>query len=118
MLLVTFFVKFYKATNFFYCMNVVFVGVQGSGKGTQAKVIAKEKGFVHISTGDLLRGATGELKEKVDDVMNSGGLISDDLMLDILKERMTEDDCEKGIILDGFPRNLEQSGISDQYQYL
>jgi adenylate kinase len=94
-------------------MNVIFVGVQGSGKGTQAKVIAKEMGLCHISTGDLLRGVTGELKEKVDSVINAGQLVSNDLILDILKKRMGEDDCRDGIILDGFPRNLEQAKLLD-----
>jgi adenylate kinase len=92
-------------------MNIIFIGVQGSGKGTQAKIISQKTGFCHISTGDLLRGAKGELKEKVDFVMNSGALLPDDLMLQILKERMKKDDCQKGIILDGFPRNLEQAKL-------
>lgn len=94
-------------------MNLIFVGVQGSGKGTQAKLIAETTGLCHISTGDLLRSATGELKEKVDSAMNSGELVSDSLMLEILKKRIKENDCEKGIILDGFPRNIEQAKLLD-----
>jgi len=92
---------------------VVFVGLAGSGKGTQAKLVAKETGLAHISTGDLLRGATGELKEQVDEVINSGRLIPNDLMLHILNERIQKPDCRAGIILDGFPRNLEQAKLLD-----
>lgn len=90
-------------------MKLVFIGPQGSGKGTQAKIIAEKLGLVHISTGDLLRGATGELKEKIDEYMLKGELIPDELMIRILNKRISEPDCEKGFILDGFPRNLKQA---------
>lgn len=90
-------------------MKLVFIGPQGSGKGTQAKLLAAKLGVAHISTGDLLRNARGELKEKIENVINSGKLISDELMLDILKKRLKEEDCNKGFILDGFPRNLKQA---------
>jgi adenylate kinase len=92
-------------------MNIIFVGVQGSGKGTQAKIVAEKMGLCHISTGDLLRDATGELGERVKKIIADGNLISDKLMLDILRERMSLGDCENGIILDGFPRNLEQAKL-------
>jgi len=95
-------------------MNVIFVGIQGSGKGTQAKVVAEKMGLCHISTGDLLRSSTGELKAQVDKIIDGGGLFSDELTLEILKERMRKDDCRNGIILDGFPRNLEQAKLLDQ----
>ena len=95
-------------------MILDFVGVQGSGKGTQAKIISKKLELAHISTGDLLRGIQGELKEKVDSIINEGKLIPNDLMLQILKERMKSPDCEKGIILDGFPRNIEQARDLDK----
>lgn len=87
----------------------VFIGVQGSGKGTQAKIIAEKIGLCHISTGDLFRNCEGKLKEKLDSYMNAGKLIPNELVLEILKTRIAKSDCDKGIILDGFPRNLEQA---------
>lgn len=89
------------------------MGVQGSGKGTQAKIIAKERGLCHISTGDLLRETVGELKARVDEIINAGNMVSDELMFDILNKRMESGDCNLGIILDGFPRNLKQAKILD-----
>ena len=94
-------------------MNVIFVGVQGSGKGTQAKIVAKEMGLYHISTGDLLRSSTGELKKRVDELIDAGRLAPSELVIDILKKRMEDEDCRDGIILDGFPRNLEQAEFLD-----
>jgi adenylate kinase len=90
-------------------MIILFMGVQASGKGTQAKIIAEKKGLVHISTGDLVRGASGELKKKMDEYMAKGALVPDELILELLKERMKQPDCKKGIILDGYPRNLAQA---------
>jgi adenylate kinase len=90
-------------------MNLLFVGVQASGKGTQAEIISKELGLAHISTGDLLRQVTGELKKEIESYTSKGELIPDVLMLKVLKERLSEEDCKKGFILDGFPRNLEQA---------
>lgn len=87
----------------------LFVGVQGSGKGTQAKIVAKEKGYCHISTGDLFRSLSGELKEKVDEYINSGKLVPDSVVLEMVKERISKPDCEAGVILDGFPRNIFQA---------
>jgi len=95
-------------------MKIVFIGVQGSGKGTQAKVIAQKLGLVHISTGDLFRGAKGEEKAKLDSYMNSGKLVPDTLVLEILKKRLDEADAQKGFILDGFPRNIEQAKALDE----
>ncbi len=93
---------------------IIFIGIQGSGKGTQAKIVSEKLNLAHISTGDLLRNASGQLKKQVDFYMQKGELISDDLMLKILKQRMQEKDCKKGIILDGFPRNLEQAFALDK----
>ena len=95
-------------------MNILFVGPQGSGKGTQAQVIALQLHLAHISTGDLLRSATGDLKKEIDLVINSGKLVSDDLILKILKARLLESDAQKGFILDGFPRNLAQALALDK----
>jgi len=90
-------------------MIILFIGPQASGKGTQAKIIAKEKNLAHISTGNLLRAAQGKLKEKIDFYILKGSLVPDELILKLLKERMKQPDCENGIILDGYPRNLEQA---------
>ena len=91
------------------------MGPQGSGKGTQAKIISEELGIVHISTGDLFRGLTkGELKEEVDSYINSGNLVPDKVTIKILKERISKEDCKKGFILDGFPRNVAQADLLDE----
>ena len=89
-------------------MNLVFIGPQASGKGTQAKIVAQKLGLVHISTGDLVRGAKGDLKIKIDSYIHKGNLVPDALMIEILKKRL-EDENGKGFILDGFPRNLVQA---------
>lgn len=90
-------------------MVILFIGAQASGKGTQAKIIAKKKGFAHISTGDLLREATGQLKEKIESYTLKGNLVPDELILELLEERLNKPDCKKGVILDGYPRNLKQA---------
>jgi adenylate kinase len=90
-------------------MIILFVGVQASGKGTQAKIIAEKKGFAHISTGDLLRDAKGELKKLADSAILQGALVPSKIIISLLKERLKQPDCKKGVILDGFPRNLEQA---------
>ena len=95
-------------------MNLIFVGVQGSGKGTQAKLISNELGLAHISTGDLLRDAKGELRKRVDSYIEKGNLVPDALILEILKERLNKKEGDNGIILDGFPRNLEQARALDK----
>lgn len=93
-------------------MNIIFIGIQGSGKGTQAKIISEKLKIPHISTGDLLRSAQGELKQEIDSYMLQGKLIPDELMLKILKE--TLDKADNGFILDGFPRNIEQAKALDK----
>lgn len=90
-------------------MIILFAGAQGSGKGTQAKIIAEKLKIAHISTGDLLRNVKGELKEKTDFYITKGELVPDNLIIRILKERIKEKDCKDGFILDGFPRNLKQA---------
>jgi len=90
-------------------MRIVFLGPQGSGKGTQAKIISEILNVPHISTGDLLRNVEGELKTKVDEYILGGRLVPDELISEILKERILKPDCKKGFILDGFPRNLKQA---------
>jgi len=95
-------------------LNLLFVGIQGSGKGTMAKIMSAKFGLCHISTGDLLRNASGELKKEIDEHMNSGKLVPDELMLKVLKEKLDKPECSVGVILDGFPRNLKQAEELDK----
>ncbi|MDP2947660.1 MAG: nucleoside monophosphate kinase [Nanoarchaeota archaeon] len=81
------------------------------GNGTQAKIIAEKFGIKHISTGDLLRNATVELKEEVDSYINGGNLVPDELIFRILKDKI---DGLDGFILDGFPRNLKQAEMLER----
>lgn len=93
-------------------MRIVFLGAPGSGKGTQAKKLMDEYGLPQISTGDLLRAAVAagtELGQKAKAAMDAGELVTDDIVLGIIAERLAEDDCSKGFILDGYPRNLQQA---------
>ena len=95
-------------------MNLIFIGPQGSGKGTQAKLLAEELSIPHISTGDLFRSLTqGKLKEEIDSYINKGSLVPDELTVELLKQRILEKDCKKGFILDGFPRTLHQAELLD-----
>lgn len=93
-------------------MKLIFIGPPGSGKGTQAKQLAVRHGVPHISTGDILREAVAEgteLGKKAAPIMAAGGLVPDDLMVGIIKDRLAKDDAKKGFILDGFPRTVEQA---------
>ncbi len=90
-------------------MNIIFIGIQGSGKGTQAKEVAKELNLVSISIGELLRNTTNDLGDKIHEFQNDGALAPDYLTIQALQERIIQDDCENGIILDGFPRNINQA---------
>lgn len=93
-------------------MKLVLIGCPGAGKGTQAKVLSKHFGIAHISTGDLLREELKnetELGLKIKDIMNSGGLVSDEIVTTLLANRIEKDDCKKGYILDGYPRNVSQA---------
>jgi adenylate kinase len=96
--------------------NLVLLGPPGAGKGTQAKELSSRLGIPHISTGDMLREAVREgtpLGLKAKAVMESGGLVSDELLTGIVKERLAKPDCAPGFILDGYPRNLSQAAILD-----
>jgi len=95
-------------------MKLIFVGPQGCGKGTQAKIISEKMGIAHISTGDLLRGLSGELKKEADSFMLAGKLVPDEFIIKILKQRLMQKDCAKGFILDGFPRNIAQAKELDK----
>ena len=93
-------------------MNIVLVGPPGAGKGTQAERLSSEMGLPRITTGDLFRQAVSQgtpLGIKVKTVMESGQLVSDDLVLALVEERLSKSDCSKGFILDGFPRTLVQA---------
>lgn len=93
-------------------MRVILLGAPGAGKGTQAQFIMEKYGIPQISTGDMLRAAVKagtELGLKVKDIMATGGLVSDDLIIALVKERIQEDDCAKGFLFDGFPRTIPQA---------
>ena len=97
-------------------MNIVLLGAPGAGKGTQAQKLVAEYGLAHISTGDLLRAAIKEgskLGKKAKGYMDEGKLVPDDLVIDLVKERLEADDAQKGFILDGFPRNTAQAVALD-----
>lgn len=94
-------------------MRIVLLGAPGSGKGTQAALLVKEWGLTHISSGELLRSAAKagtELGLKAKSIIDRGELVSDDIMLGLIKERLSLPDVEGGFILDGYPRNIVQAG--------
>lgn len=97
-------------------MNIVLLGAPGAGKGTQAQRLVAEYGVAHISTGDLLRAAVkaqSELGVAAKKYMDAGELVPDQLVIDLVKERLSADDAKKGFILDGFPRNTTQAVTLD-----
>lgn len=97
-------------------MNIVLLGAPGAGKGTQAQKLVAEYGLAHISTGDLLRAAVkaqSELGVKAKEYMDAGQLVPDQLVIDLVKERLSADDAKAGFILDGFPRNTAQAVTLD-----
>jgi adenylate kinase len=97
-------------------VNVLLLGPQGSGKGTQAKRIQAEYGIPHIATGEILRAAMEEgteLGRKVKPIVDSGQLVPDDLMIDLIRDRLMEPDADRGFILDGFPRTPPQAHALD-----
>ena len=93
-------------------MRIILFGPPGCGKGTQATFISESLSIPHLSTGDMLRSAVSsgsEIGLKAKNIMESGGLVSDQIVLSIVEERIAKDDCEKGFILDGFPRTVNQA---------
>jgi len=97
-------------------MRIVLLGAPGSGKGTQAAILTEHLGVPHISTGVLLRAAVEagtELGAKARSIMDRGELLPDDIMLDLIEERLQAPDAEPGFVLDGYPRNLSQAASLD-----
>ncbi|KQQ68033.1 adenylate kinase [Pseudomonas sp. Leaf127] len=93
-------------------MRVILLGAPGAGKGTQAKFITEKFGIPQVSTGDMLRAAVKagtELGLKAKSVMDAGGLVSDDLIIGLIKDRLAQPDCEGGVLFDGFPRTIPQA---------
>jgi adenylate kinase len=97
-------------------MNILLLGPQGSGKGTQAKKISEAYEIPHIATGDMFRAAIatdGELGRQVAPLLASGQLVPDDVTIALIRERLSEDDAQEGFVLDGFPRNIAQAEALD-----
>jgi len=97
-------------------LGIVMLGAPGAGKGTQAVRIAEAHGIPHISTGEVLRGAIAagsELGQKVKEIVESGALVPDELVVDVIRERLVQPDAAGGFVLDGFPRTIGQAEALD-----
>ncbi len=97
-------------------MNLIMLGPPGAGKGTQAKMLVERFGIPQISTGDMLRAAVAEgteLGRKAKEYMDKGQLVPDEVVIGIVRERLSKEDCKKGFILDGFPRTVPQAEALD-----
>ncbi len=98
-------------------MKIIMLGAPGAGKGTQAKMIAEKYGIPHVSTGDIFRANIKngtELGMEAKKYMDQGLLVPDELTVKILLDRVAQPDCEKGYVLDGFPRNIPQANVLDK----
>lgn len=99
-------------------MNLVFLGPPGAGKGTMASRLAEEKGIPHISTGDIFRANINnqtELGKKVKSILDSGELVPDELTIELVRDRLAQDDTKRGFVLDGFPRTIPQADALDDF---
>jgi len=97
-------------------LNVLMLGLQGAGKGTQGKRIAAEYGVAYIGTGDMLRAAMAqgtELGRRVQPIYDAGELVPDEFMIGLIQDRISEDDAQDGFLLDGFPRTIPQADALD-----
>ena len=97
-------------------MNLILLGMPGAGKGTQAEIIQKDFDIANISTGAMMREVSrseGELSDKVQTYLSSGTLVPNDIIVEMLVQRISQNDCKKGFLLDGFPRNLDQGKALD-----
>ena len=98
-------------------MNLILLGMPGAGKGTQAEIIQREQGIANVSTGAMMREvsrAETDLGKKVQEYLSTGKLVPDDIIIQMLVERISQSDCENGFLLDGFPRNLDQARALDE----
>jgi adenylate kinase len=98
-------------------VELVLLGAPGSGKGTQAKKISDWKGIAHISTGDMLRAAVEDgdvLGQEVKDILARGELVTDEIVVELVKKRLQEQDCKRGFVLDGFPRTVVQAEMLER----
>lgn len=98
-------------------MHVILFGPPGAGKGTQAKILQDEWGLIQLSTGDMLRAAAAagtELGKRCKAIMDKGNLVTDDIVVGIIAQRLDEPDCKRGVVFDGFPRTIPQAEALDK----
>lgn len=98
-------------------MKIIMLGAPGAGKGTYSEMLTEKLGIPHISTGDMFRAITKEksdLGKKVKELIDAGNFVPDDVTYEVVKDRLNKDDCKKGYLLDGFPRNVKQAEMMEK----